>query len=338
MDTDYSFMVRNLDTGEAVGLEEASEKFNVLTLRHDGDKKGEEDKIYKQLSDDDEDYYFDAMLESLDMDYDAPEVNIPPGARLQFVKISAYETVHDKDNRSFCVFFVEVRCNVATPSSWTVYRRYSQFRKLNDALRSEGYYVPVMPSKNLLSSFKPDFLKHRRAELEAWLQHLAAQHTIHVGAKDPQNHPAYRAFLTEDANHPPFRIENNALHRAALAEQKTPTKDGYGRQGKDVSPMRSPAAGTKVSMDDFELVRVIGKGSFGKVTLVKKKSDQKLYAMKVLSKPNIVKRKQVEHTRTERRVLGTINHPFIVKLHYAFQVHTCSSKVQLFIYVFLDGF
>ena len=52
---------------------------------------------------------------------------------------------------------------------------------------------------------------------------------------------------------------------------------------------------------------------------MKKKDDGSLYAMKVLSKPNIVKRKQVEHTRTERRVLGTINHPFIVKLHYAFQ-------------------
>ena len=41
--------------------------------------------------------------------------------------------------------------------------------------------------------------------------------------------------------------------------------------------------------------------------------------MKVLNKTNVVKRKQVEHTRTERRVLGNINHPFIVKLHYAFQ-------------------
>ena len=55
------------------------------------------------------------------------------------------------------------------------------------------------------------------------------------------------------------------------------------------------------------------------VTLVRKKTDKKLYAMKVLNKADIVKRKQVEHTRTERRVLGTINHPFIVRLHYAFQ-------------------
>ena len=57
----------------------------------------------------------------------------------------------------------------------------------------------------------------------------------------------------------------------------------------------------------------------GKVTLVRKKKDSKLYAMKVLSKADIVKRKQVEHTKTERRVLGRINHPFIIRLHYAFQ-------------------
>ena len=72
-------------------------------------------------------------------------------------------------------------------------------------------------------------------------------------------------------------------------------------------------------MEDFELMRVIGKGSFGKVTLVRKKTDGKLYAMKVLAKQNIIKRKQVEHTKTERNVLGKLNHPFIVKLHYAFQ-------------------
>lgn len=75
----------------------------------------------------------------------------------------------------------------------------------------------------------------------------------------------------------------------------------------------------KVNIEDFEVIRVLGTGSFGKVSLVKKKSDQKLYAMKVLNKSNIIIRKQVEHTNTERRVLGTINHPFIVKLYYAFQ-------------------
>jgi serine/threonine protein kinase len=87
---------------------------------------------------------------------------------------------------------------------------------------------------------------------------------------------------------------------------------------------------TKVGVEDFDLLRVIGKGSFGKVTLVRKKNSGNLYAMKVLSKSHILKRKQIEHTKTERRVLATINHPFIVKLHYAFQVSGSSPSSLLF--------
>lgn len=79
---------------------------------------------------------------------------------------------------------------------------------------------------------------------------------------------------------------------------------------------------TKVSKDDFTLIRVIGKGSFAKVLLVKKKDTGQLFAMKVLYKPNVVKRKQVLHTRTERVVLGTIDHPFIAKMHFAFQTES----------------
>jgi len=72
-------------------------------------------------------------------------------------------------------------------------------------------------------------------------------------------------------------------------------------------------------LEDYTMIKVLGKGSFGKVILVRKKKDEMLYAMKVLSKPNVVLRKQVTHTRTERRVLGHTGSPFIVALHAAFQ-------------------
>jgi len=52
---------------------------------------------------------------------------------------------------------------------------------------------------------------------------------------------------------------------------------------------------------------------------VKKKDDGQIYAMKVLRKEAIVARKQVDHTRAEKAILQKIEHPFIVKLHYAFQ-------------------
>lgn len=51
------------------------------------------------------------------------------------------------------------------------------------------------------------------------------------------------------------------------------------------------------------MISVIGKGSFGKVVLVKKKDTGQLYALKVLKKAEIIKRNQVEHTMTERRIL-----------------------------------
>jgi len=75
----------------------------------------------------------------------------------------------------------------------------------------------------------------------------------------------------------------------------------------------------QVTKDDFELLKVIGKGSFGKVMQVKKKDDGKIYAMKVLRKDTIIARKQVTHTKAEKNILMKIQHPFIVNLNYAFQ-------------------
>jgi len=74
-----------------------------------------------------------------------------------------------------------------------------------------------------------------------------------------------------------------------------------------------------VRLRDFHLLKVIGKGSFGKVLLVRKRDTDAVYAMKVLHKANVIKRNQVEHTMTERSVLEYIRHPFIVALRYAFQ-------------------
>jgi len=78
----------------------------------------------------------------------------------------------------------------------------------------------------------------------------------------------------------------------------------------------------KLSVKHFSLLRVLGKGSFGKVVLVRKKLGVTVggvYAMKVLRKSHLLRRRQIERTKTERRVLGRLDHVFIMKLHYAFQ-------------------
>jgi serine/threonine protein kinase len=62
----------------------------------------------------------------------------------------------------------------------------------------------------------------------------------------------------------------------------------------------------------------LGKGSFGEVFLVEKLTDKKIYAMKVLEKEKIVGKNLVRYAKTERNVLSIMDHPFIVKLNYAF--------------------
>lgn len=72
-------------------------------------------------------------------------------------------------------------------------------------------------------------------------------------------------------------------------------------------------------LDDFDRFRTVGTGAFGRVVLVKHKSSSTYYAMKILDKAKLVKTKQVDHTRNEKRILQSVNFPFIVFMEYCFK-------------------
>lgn len=74
-----------------------------------------------------------------------------------------------------------------------------------------------------------------------------------------------------------------------------------------------------LTIDDFDLLKVVGKGSFGKVMQVKKRDTQRVYALKTIRKAHIISRSEVNHTLAERTVLAQINNPFIVPLKFSFQ-------------------
>lgn len=76
---------------------------------------------------------------------------------------------------------------------------------------------------------------------------------------------------------------------------------------------------SSIGLEDFELMTVIGRGSFGKVMKVKHKATGEVLAMKVLKKDMIIKENMVSHTLSEKRILQMIQHPYIVTLRYAFQ-------------------
>jgi len=77
-----------------------------------------------------------------------------------------------------------------------------------------------------------------------------------------------------------------------------------------------------IDLADFEIVKVIGRGSFAKVYLVQKVDPvthcADFYALKVLKKKNIFEKNNMHRIMQERKVLLEIKHPFLVSLHYAF--------------------
>lgn len=85
--------------------------------------------------------------------------------------------------------------------------------------------------------------------------------------------------------------------------------------------------------EDFSILKKIGRGGFASVYLVTKRGCKDHFAMKVLSKKQIIKERQVEHIMTERNCYAKLTSPFIVDMKYAFQ----TDKKLIFVMDFVVG-
>ena len=88
-----------------------------------------------------------------------------------------------------------------------------------------------------------------------------------------------------------------------------------------------------VTLDDFEILKVLGRGSFGKVCLVRNKQTKEIYAMKSLKKDVLLDNDQVESTILEKKILEQLQHPFLVGLVFCFQ----SEERIYFVMPFIRG-
>lgn len=130
----------------------------------------------------------------------------------------------------------------------------------------------------------------------------------------------------KDDDDRPQTTENNNevdVHDTNDSEKKDSTNLGQNQENDN--PLEKNAR--YVAPKDFELLKVIGLGAFGKVLQVKNKQSDKIYAMKVISKRLLRKKvSYVQNVQAERDILTKIRHPFIVSMHCSFQ-----TKQKLFI-------
>ncbi|KAK1801924.1 hypothetical protein P4O66_022550 [Electrophorus voltai] len=148
-------------------------------------------------------------------------------------------------------------------------------------------------------SSSPDntFMKQRRMGLNDFIQKLA---TSSYACK----HPEVQSILNLTPPQDPELMNTNPSPPLSPSQQI------------NLGPSSNPTA----KPSDFNFLKVIGKGSFGKVLLARHHGDDKFYAVKVLQKKAILKKKEEKHIMSERNVLlKNVKHPFLVGLHYSFQ-------------------
>ncbi|XP_061560728.1 serine/threonine-protein kinase MRCK alpha isoform X5 [Phycodurus eques] len=108
--------------------------------------------------------------------------------------------------------------------------------------------------------------------------------------------------LYDECNNSPLRREKNILEFLDWAK-----------------PFTSKVKQMRLHKDDFEILKVIGRGAFGEVAVVKVRNTDKVFAMKILNKWEMLKRAETACFREERDVLVNGDSQWITTLHYAFQ-------------------
>ncbi|XP_041523686.1 serine/threonine-protein kinase Sgk3 isoform X2 [Microtus oregoni] len=222
---------------------------------------------------------------------------------------------HREKKKRFTVYKVLVSVG---RSEWFVFRRYAEFDKLYNTLKKQFPAMALkIPAKRIFGdNFDPDFIKQRRAGLNEFIQNLVRYPELY-------NHPDVRAFLQMDSPRHQSDPSEDEDERNAPKTHSTSQNINLGPTG---NPHAKPS--------DFDFLKVIGKGSFGKVLLAKRKLDGKFYAVKVLQKKIVLNRKEQKHIMAERNVLlKNVKHPFLVGLHYSFQ----TTEKLYFVLDFVNG-
>jgi protein kinase A len=158
------------------------------------------------------------------------------------------------------------------------------------------------------------------------------QQQAHPVPADQQNLPTISNLINPPQNDGATNSKNE-LSNPSAGENTTWAGNDSTKQTPAVQPTVIRQTKGKYSLGDFEILRTLGTGSFGRVHLVQSKHNQRFYAVKVLKKQQVVKMKQVEHTNDERRMLQEVKHPFLITLWGTFQ----DSKNLYLVMDFVEG-
>jgi len=211
---------------------------------------------------------------------------------------------------SYCIFTVRVKWD--KKNIWEVKRRFSDFQLLRNSLRKGKIQAtPRRPASS--NKLNQEAKTSEGISTSDTFQVINEIYPTRQGCCYRDQTPALtnmvqnlNQFLQELLSSP--ETKHDELFRAFCGEGRI--------------ACANEKFSDQLCIYDFQLLSVVGKGSYGKVMQARKKDSGKIYAIKVLLKKDLKKQTQITHTQTERHILGAVEHPFICSLRYAFQNRT----------------
>ncbi|XP_021730315.1 probable serine/threonine protein kinase IRE [Chenopodium quinoa] len=128
------------------------------------------------------------------------------------------------------------------------------------------------------------------------------------------------------------QIEDEKVHSSqTLADEDSSVEDEATRSLR-TSPINTSTK-DRTSIEDFEIIKPISRGAYGRVFLARKRATGDLFAIKVLKKADMIRKNAVESILAERNILITTRNPFVVRFYYSF---TCKENLYL-VMEYLNG-
>ncbi|KKF95585.1 cAMP-dependent protein kinase type 2 [Ceratocystis platani] len=215
------------------------------------------------------------------------------------------------------------------------YGDHSQQQQQQQNTQQTGFIEPAEDTLIIQSNVQPQQQAHTQSQPPQMMQQQQHHHhhhhnhpqqqTSHVGQPIPmqqqQQQPSAHGMISAPQV-PAHHTQGTSQQQQQQQQQQIPQQS----QQPQAQAQQQPAAVSearvtkgKYTLQDFEIQRTLGTGSFGRVHLVQSKHNTRFYAIKVLKKAQVVRMKQVEHTNDERKMLGEVKHPFLITLWGTFQ-------------------
>jgi serum/glucocorticoid-regulated kinase 3 len=218
-----------------------------------------------------------------------------------------------RDNKRHTLYKVTV-CNGGRVS--VTYRRYNEFLTLWDKAKKFPHADSShlrLPGKKIFRKFDAEVIKARKTAIHEFSVRL-------ITNTNTSSISDVRSFFNLDASRQSSTDQEDDEAYDSSEQSDSQMKKSTSGASQTAMLLTSHDSQPRAQPSDFEFLKVIGKGSFGKVFLARHRTEDVLYAIKVLSKSQILNKNEVRHIMAERRVLeSVVSHPFLVGMKYSFQ-------------------